>query len=300
MEKTVIVIFGPTGVGKTKTAVEIAKKLNGEVISCDSMQVYKSLDKGTAKATKQEMQGITHHLIDVVSPFEEFSTGQYVELARQKIDEILLRGKQPILAGGTGLYINALVNNYDFGNANKSLEIREKYNKILFEKGNLFLFNILKNKDEKIAEKIHPNDTKKVIRALEKLENNLNCEKKELNNEFNYLIFGLNLPRQQIYENINLRAKKMFDEGLVQEVKNLLKLGLTKQNQSMQGIGYKEIIDGIEEGKTQEEMLELVQRKTRNYAKRQLTYMRGLKNLVWIDANNAVCEIMEAINGKIV
>lgn len=297
MKNTVIIIFGPTGVGKTKTAVELAKKLDGEIISCDSMQVFQKMDIGTAKASEEEKQGIAHHLLDVVSPFEEFSVGQYVELATKKIDEIFKRGKQPIIAGGTGLYINALINNYDFGNAEKDEKIREKYKKILEKNGNEFLFNILKEKNPEIAEKIHQNDTKKIIRALEKIENK-NNNKKEIKNNYKYLIFGLSLPREQIYENINLRAKKMFESGLEQEVDSLLSLGLSLENQSMQGIGYKEIIQGREIGMGKDEILELVQRKTRNYAKRQLTFMRGIKNLVWIDAKNATNEILERINGK--
>lgn len=297
MENTVIIIFGPTGVGKTKTAVELAKKLDGEIISCDSMQVFQKMDIGTAKATEEEKQGIAHHLIDVVSPFEEFSVGQYVELATKKIDEIFEKGKQPIIAGGTGLYINALINNYDFGNAEKDEKIREKYKKILEKNGNEFLFNILKEKNPEIAEKIHQNDTKKIIRALEKIENK-NNNKKEIKNNYKYLIFGLSLPREQIYENINLRAKKMFENGLEKEVDSLSKLGLSIENQSMQGIGYKEIIQGREQNLTENEILELVQRKTRNYAKRQLTFMRGIKDLVWVDAKNATNEILEKINGK--
>lgn len=297
MGKKVIVIFGPTGVGKTKTAVEIAKKIDGEIVSCDSMQVYKGLDKGTAKVTEEEKEGVPHHLIDIVSPFDGFSTGEYVLLAKKKIEEIFSRNKQPIIVGGTGLYIRSLVENYDFGNSKKDEKLREKYKKLLEEKGNIFLYNILKEKNPKIAEKIHFNDTKKIIRALEICENGKKIQEKK-ENKFDYLIFGLILPREEIYEKINLRAKLMFENGLVDEVETLLKQGLTEENQSMQGIGYKEIISGIKEGKSEKEMLENVQQKSRNYAKRQLTYMRGMKNLVWIDGKNSVREIMEKINGK--
>ena len=301
MKKTVIVIFGPTGVGKSKTGVELAKLLNGEIISCDSMQVFSDMNIGTAKITIEEMQGVPHHLLNVVSPKEEFSVGAYVKLANQKIEEIFERGKQPIIVGGTGLYINALARGYDFGNTEKDEEIRNKYKQILEEKGNTFLYEILKNKDENVAKKIHENDTKKIIRALEILENkknNENIEKnnKKIENKYNYLIFGLNLPREEMYENINNRAKKMFEEGLVSEVKNLLKSGLTLENQSMQGIGYKEVVSGLSENKTEQEILELIQRKTRNYAKRQLTFMRGIKELVWVDAKNSVKQILEVLS----
>ena len=243
------------------------------------------------------MQGVPHYLLDVAQPWEEFSVGKYVELATEKIDEIFKKGKQPIIAGGTGLYINALINQYDFGNAKKDEKIREKYQKILEKYGNNYLFNILKEKNSEIAEKIHPNDTKKIIRALEKIENK-NIEKKEIKNNYKYIIFGLNLPREQIYDNINRRAEKMFDEGLEKEVDSLLALGLTLNNQSMQGIGYKEIIQGREQNLSRDEIIELVQRKTRNYAKRQLTFMRGIPGLIWVDAKNATNEILEELNGK--
>lgn len=299
MKKTIIVIFGPTGVGKTKTSIEIAKKLNGEIVSCDSMQIYKKMDIGTAKITKEEMGGVPHHLIDIVSPNEEFSVGEYVKLANEKFEEIFERGKQPILVGGTGLYINALTKDFDFGNASKDEEIRNKYKAILEEKGKEFLHNVLKSKDEEIAKRIHENDTKKVIRALEILENGKKIEEKqEQSKKYNYLIFGLNTDRERIYENINKRAKEMFKNGLIEEVKNLQKQGLSLENQSMQGIGYKEVVVGIEEGKTTDEILELIQRKTRNYAKRQLTFMRGIKELIWIDSKNAVQEILGVINGN--
>ena len=301
MNNTVIIIFGPTGVGKSKTAIELAKKLDGEIISCDSMQVFSQLNVGTAKVTDEEKQGIVHHLLDVVSPSEEFSVGQYVQLAREKIKDILQRGKQPIVVGGTGLYIKALINNYDFGNAQKDENIREKYKKILEEKGNEYLYNILLKKDENIAKKIHFNDTKKVIRALEIIENNNKIlEKNDFNEKinYNYLLFGLFLPREEMYEKINQRTIAMFKNGLVEEVKNLIKSGISEKAQSMQGIGYKEVVLGLKENFSEEEMIKLIQQKTRNYAKRQLTFMRGMENLIWVDAKNSVKEILEVINGN--
>lgn len=300
MEKTVIVIFGPTGVGKSKTAVKIAKELNGEIVSCDSMQIYKEMDVGTAKITKEEMAGIPHHLLDIVSPNQEFSVGEYVKLANEKFEEIFSRGKQPILVGGTGLYINALINDYDFGNTSRNEEIRNKYKKILEENGKEFLHNILKSKDEETSKLIHENDTKKVIRALEILENDKkqNIKDGKAEKKYKYLIFGLNTDREKIYENINNRAKKMFDDGLLDEVEGLQRKGLSLKNQSMQGIGYKEVIVGLEEGKSIDEILEIIQRKTRNYAKRQLTFMRGIKELIWVNSENAVKEILGVINGN--
>lgn len=294
MEK-VIVIFGPTGIGKSKTAVNLAKELNGEIISCDSMQIYKGLDVGTAKISCDEMDGIKHYLIDIIEPSDQFSVGDYVVLAREKIKDIISRKKVPIIVGGTGLYINALKNNFDFGNAGKSDEIRKKYEIVLKEKGKDFLYNLLKEKNPSRAEKIEKNDTKRVIRALEIEEN-----KKEIVNEkednYQYIIFGLSAEREKIYDNINKRTEKMFNDGLIEEVKKLMDSGVKKDAQSMQGIGYKEVISGLENGNSIDEIKELIKRKTRNYAKRQLTFMRGMKDLIWVDASCATQKILEVLN----
>ncbi len=294
MEK-VIVIFGPTGIGKSKTAVNLAKELNGEIISCDSMQIYKGLDVGTAKISCDEMDGIKHHLIDIIEPSDQFSVGDYVVLAREKIKDIISRKKVPIIVGGTGLYINALKNNFDFGNAGKSDEIRKKYEIVLKEKGKDFLYNLLKEKNPSRAEKIEKNDIKRVIRALEIEEN-----KKEIVNEkednYQYIIFGLSAEREKIYDNINKRTEKMFNDGLIEEVKKLMDSGVKKDAQSMQGIGYKEVISGLENGNSIDEIKELIKRKTRNYAKRQLTFMRGMKDLIWVDASCATQKILEVLN----
>lgn len=300
----VIIIFGPTGVGKTKLSLELAKELNGEIISADSMQIYKKMNIGTAKITENEMQGIPHHLVDFKEPNKEYSVGDFVENAREKIEEIISRNKVPIIAGGTGLYIRALVEDYDFHNVLKDEKIRNKYQKLAEEKCNEYVYEILKSKDAEWASRLNPNNIKRVIRALEIIEINqqksqqneklLNEESSGTkNNKINYLIFGLNMPRGKLYERINLRVDKMFDEGLLQEVKSLLKSGLKKENQSMQGIGYKEVIEGLEKNLTEEEIKDLIKQHTRNYAKRQFTFMRGMKNLIWVEAGeNAKKEII--------
>ena len=294
MEK-VIVIFGPTGIGKSKTAVNLAKELNGEIISCDSMQIYKGLDVGTAKISCDEMDGIKHHVIDIIEPSDQFSVGDYVVLAREKIKDIISRKKVPIIVGGSGRYINALKNNFDFGNAGKSDEIRKKYEIVLKEKGKDVLYNLLKEKNPSRAEKIEKNDTKRVIRALEIEEN-----KKEIVNEkednYQYIIFGLSAEREKIYDNINKRTEKMFNDGLIEEVKKLMDSGVKKDAQSMQGIGYKEVISGLENGNSIDEIKELIKRKTRNYAKRQLTIMKDMKDLIWVDASCATQKILEVLN----
>ena len=287
MERTVIVILGPTGSGKSKLSISLAKKLGGEIVSCDSMQIYRRMDIGTAKITKKEMENIPHHMIDIVEPNEEFSVGEYVKQAKKIIAEIFERNKVPIVVGGTG-----------FGFAEKNLEIREKYKKILEEKGNEFLFNILIEKDPEIAKKIHVNDTKKIIRALEKIENKKNSEKNLEIHDWEYLIFGLNLPREELYRRINLRTEKMFEDGLENEVSNLIESGVSPSAQSMEGIGYKQVIYAKENNLTREELIGLVQQKTRNYAKRQLTFMRGIENLIWVDAKDAEKKILEVYYGN--
>lgn len=298
MERTVIVILGPTGSGKSKLSISLAKKLGGEIVSCDSMQIYRRMDIGTAKISKKEMENIPHHMIDIVEPNEEFSVGEYVKQAKKIIAEIFERNKVPIVVGGTGLYVKALAQNYDFGFAEKNLEIREKYKKILEEKGNEFLFNILIEKDPEIAKKIHLNDTKKIIRALEKIENKKNLEKDLEIQDWKYLIFGLNLPREELYRRINLRTEKMFGDGLENEVSNLIESGVSPRAQSMEGIGYKQVIYAKENNLTREELIGLVQQKTRNYAKRQLTFMRGIENLIWVDAQDAEKKILEVYYGN--
>jgi tRNA dimethylallyltransferase len=325
--KKVIVIFGPTGVGKTKLSIELAQRLNGEIVSADSMQIYRGMNIGTAKIIGEEMQGIPHHMLDLVSPKQEYSVGEYVKEAKKIILDILLRGKIPIIVGGTGLYINSLVNDYDFHDASKNEKIREKYKKIAQEKGAEYVFELLKREDPSRANELHPNDLKRVIRALEIIEinrnkietnendtkideNKIKNDKKSLkNNEkiknnqeenINYLIFGLNMPRDQLYENINKRVESMFEQGLIKEVKTLLKNGIQKEAQSMQGIGYKEVIEGFDGNLSEEEIKELIQRRTRNYAKRQLTFMRGMKDLVWIDTQtDAINQILNIIKEKI-
>ena len=298
MERTVIVILGPTGSGKSKLSISLAKKIGGEIVSCDSMQIYRRMDIGTAKISKKEMENIPHHMIDIVEPNEEFSVGEYVKQAKKIIAEIFERNKVPIVVGGTGLYVKALAQNYDFGFAEKNLEIREKYKKILKEKGNEFLFNILNEKNPEIAKKIHLNDTKKIIRALEKIENKKNLEKDLEIQDWEYLIFGLNLPREELYRRINLRTEKMFEEGLEKEVSNLIESGVSQKAQSMEGIGYKQVIYAKENNLTRKELIGLVQQKTRNYAKRQLTFMRGIENLIWVDAKDAEKKILEVYYGN--
>lgn len=282
MEK-VLIITGPTAVGKSDYAIEIAKKLNGEIISADSMQIYKGLDIGSGKITHEEMQGVPHHLIDIKEPLQEFSVYEFVELTKNSIKEILARNRLPIIVGGTGLYIKALVENYDFACTNKDSKIREKYQLLADEKGNDYLYNLLLSRSEVVANKISVADRKRIIRALEILDNS---GVKEINSQetiYDYKVFALNMPREQLYEKINLRVDKMFTLGLENEVRLLYNKGLNSDCQSMKAIGYKEFIPYFEGKMTLNEVKELIKQHSRNYAKRQLTWLRSMPYVKWLD-----------------
>lgn len=296
----VIVIFGPTGIGKTSLSLKIAKRIDGEIISADSMQIYKKMDIGTAKITEKEKQGIAHHMLNIISPNEEYSVGEYVKKVQDIIDDIISRGKTPIVVGGTGLYVDGLINGYNFAEVAKNEKVRKKYSVLAEKKGKEFVHNVLKKKDPVRASQLHPNDIRRVIRALEIIEankNNLKDIDVEFKKDTRYILFGLNMEREKLYEKINLRVDKMFAEGLLEEVKSLLKTGVNIKSQSMQGIGYKETLEGWEKGLSEEEIKESIKQRTRNYAKRQLTFMRKFKNLIWInaekDAEKSICELID-------
>lgn len=278
-----LVICGATASGKTSLAVRCAKELNTEIISADSMLVYQGLDIGTAKPSTLERDGIVHHLIDVVSPTDSFSVSDYEDLALPIVERILEQGKTPIICGGTGFYINALLYKSQFGNAGANEEVRKKYEDLALEYGKEYVYKILQEKDPKSAEKLHFNDVKRVIRALEIYEvtgkpKSLQCD--ELTPRFDFVAVSVDYPRDLLYERINLRVEQMFEQGLMQEVKGLLDLGITKEMQCMQGIGYKEVLEGIEQGFALEEIKEWIKKNTRNYAKRQITFFKRMQNHV--------------------
>lgn len=280
----VIAIIGPTASGKSSLAVYLAKHFNGEIISADSMQVYKGLDVGTAKITNKEMDGVVHHLLDVSSPNERFTAADWKQKAEDAVNDILSRGKLPIIAGGTGLYISSLLYGYDFYNAKEDFSLRDKYLIELKEKGVEYLYNLLKEKSPELASKVEKNKSRQVIRYLEIAENgdckNSSLEKKE---KYNYLLLGLLVPREQLYERINKRVDEMVANGLEKEVNGLLEQGLDLSSQAALAIGYKEVIE-YKNGKTSlETAIELIKQHSRNYAKRQLTWMRKMKGLVWVN-----------------
>lgn len=284
-----IIISGPTASGKTSASINLAKAINGEVISCDSMQVYKYMDIGSAKPTKEEMEGIRHHLIDVLEPNEDFSIATFKEMVFDAIEDIKLRGKTPILCGGTGFYTNAIVYNTEFTEMEKDDEYREELFKLAEEKGNAFLYNMLREVDPESLETIHENNTKKVVRALEfyKLTNSKisthNKKEKEKEPYFDVKQIILNTDRETLYNRIDRRVDIMLKCGLVEEVNSLIKKGYTKNLTSMQGIGYQEFFDYFDGKIALDETIELIKKNSRNYAKRQLTWFRNKSSGIWVD-----------------
>ncbi|MCK9574981.1 MAG: tRNA (adenosine(37)-N6)-dimethylallyltransferase MiaA [Clostridia bacterium] len=295
MKNPLLLIVGLTATGKTNLAIEISKKLNAEIISADSMQIYKQMDIGTAKATQEELMQCKHHLIDILEPQNEYSVAEYKEQAEKIIADLYKKHKLPIIVGGTGLYTESLLYPYSFAQLPKNEEIRNKYKALSNEFGNDYLLDLLKKIDPAEAEK--SNDERRIIRALEiyeltgktKSEHNLEQDK---TSPYDFYIVALNADREIINNRINLRVDKMFESGLVTEVKNLLAQGVPKTAQSMQAIGYKEIIENLEGNITLDEAKELIKNNTRHYAKRQLTWLKHMKNINWFD----ISEKEKAIN----
>ena len=289
----VLVICGATASGKTSLSVACAKAFNGEIISADSMLVYKGLDIGTAKPTVEERQGIPHHLIDVVEPQESFSVSDYEGMALPIVEKLLQQGKMPIICGGTGFYINSILFKSQFGNVGADEEIRAKYEALAEEKGKEYVHSILKEKDPESAEKLHPNDLKRVIRALEIFDITGKAKSEQQDKpipRFDFVSVSIEYPREKLYERINLRVDEMFNQGLMKEVQDLLNEGVTEDMQCMQGIGYKEVAEGIRIGATEEEIKELIKKNTRNYAKRQQTFFKRMQNHVFLTPERATVE----------
>ncbi len=279
----VIFILGPTGVGKSDISIKLAREFNGEIISSDSVQIFKGFDIGSAKITQDEMQNVVHHAIDICHPQDYFTVYDFVELTRTKIKEINSRGKLAVVVGGTGLYIKALIEGYNFGEADKHQDFRNQMQIITEEKGNQSLWNELNKVNPAMAEKIEPNNVKRVIRAL---EINLfgQAQEKENCTDFDYLLFALTLDRALLYERINKRVDIMVSQGLFNEVEGLLKQGISQDCQPMRAIGYKEVVGALQGEYDDEKAIELIKQHTRNYAKRQMTFLRSMQNVNNIDA----------------
>ena len=293
MTGTVLVICGATASGKTSLSVDCAKQLNTEIISADSMLVYQGLNIGTAKPTMQERQGVAHHLIDVVSPKQSFSVSDYEKKALPIVERLLNEGKTPIICGGTGFYINALLYKSQFGNVGANEEVRRHYEALEKEKGRGYLHALLREKDAKSAEKLHENDVKRVIRALEIFDITglpKSMQDDKLESRFPFVAVSIDYPREILYNRINLRVEQMFESGLWEEALSLFESGVDLSCQCMQGIGYKEILEGISLGLDREEIKELIKKNTRNYAKRQITFFKRLQNHISLSPEQAKVE----------
>ncbi len=305
----VIVIVGPTASGKTNLSIELAKRINGEIISADSMQIYKYMDIGTAKPTKEEMQGIKHYLIDEVLPSEDFNVVRFKELAEKYINNTLEKDKQPIVAGGTGLYISSLINNINFSESESDWELREALKKEAEELGPEHLHKKLQEVDPDSALNIHPNNIKRVIRALEvyyqtqKPISYHNEISRTIPPKYNFILVGLAMDRQVLYDRINKRVDIMVENGLVDEVKHLVNLGYADSIISMQGIGYKEILEYLRNNSTLEQAIENIKQGTRRYAKRQITWFKRINDIKWFNIDkygnnvNMLNEIFEYVKG---
>ena len=289
MKKPLIVLTGPTAVGKTSLSISLAKAVNGEIISADSMQVYKGMDIGSAKIRKEEMQGVTHYLVDILEPEEEFHIVKFQELAKAALEEIYAKDKIPILVGGTGFYIQAVTRDIDFTQAEQETSYREDLEQFAKEKGAEYLHEKLREVDSKSAENIHANNVKRVIRALEFYHQNgtpiseHNEEQKQQTSPYNLAYFVLTAPREILYERIDRRVDQMMEEGLLEEVKSLRERGCHRGMVSMQGLGYKEILAYLEGEYPLEEAVRILKRDTRHFAKRQLTWFRREQDVIWVD-----------------
>lgn len=289
--KKLVVLTGPTAVGKTEISIELAKRINGEIISADSIQVYKCMDIGSAKITAEEMQGIRHYLIDILNPDEEFNVHIFQQLAKKSMEEIYANGKIPIIVGGTGFYIQSVLYDIKFDMTDDHHEYRKYLENLVKEKGNRYLHTMLSEIDPESSQNIHFNNVKRVIRALEYYHDTgrriseHNNEQHQNESPYNFAYFVLNDERELLYSRINSRVDKMIQSGLVDEVRNLLEMGYGLELISMQGIGYKEIAEFLEGKWTLEEAVELIKKNTRHFAKRQLTWFRREKEVSMIQCN---------------
>ena len=288
----VIVICGPTASGKTALSIELAKQLNGEIVSCDSMQIYKDMTIGTAKPTQEEMQGIKHYLIDFVSPDERYSVANYKKDAKNAIREIISKGKMPIVVGGTGLYLDSLIYEIDYNEIEIDEEYRNYLEKISEEQGLQTLYEKAKTIDPNSISKISPNDKKRIFRVLEiyhstgKTKTQIEEESKS-EPEFDYKVFAINWEREKLYERINKRVDIMIEQGLIEEVQ-IVKNKYNKFPTAMQGLGYKEVVDYLNGNYSKEEMIEKIKLETRHYAKRQFTWFRKNKQTIWINGEDDI------------
>ena len=289
MKRPLIVLTGPTAVGKTSLSISLAKAVNGEIISADSMQVYKRMDIGSAKIRKEEMQGVEHYLVDVLEPEEEFHIVKFQEMAKAAMEEIYAKGKVPILVGGTGFYIQAVTRDIDFTEAQQENTYRVELEKLAEEKGAEYLHERLREVDPASAESIHANNVKRVIRALEYYKqtgepiSRHNEQERQKESPYAFAYFVLNDKRDRLYQRIDARIDEMLLEGLVAEVEKLKEKGCHRGMVSMQGLGYKEILEYLDGECTLEEAVYKLKRDTRHFAKRQITWFKRERDVIWVD-----------------
>ncbi|MBS6706593.1 MAG: tRNA (adenosine(37)-N6)-dimethylallyltransferase MiaA [Lachnospiraceae bacterium] len=289
MKKPLIVLTGPTAAGKTELSIALAKKLNGAIISADSMQVYKYMNIGSAKIRPEEMQGVRHYLVDVLDPREEFHVARFQQMAKEAMDEIYRNGQLPIVVGGTGFYIQALLKDIDFDESSGELPCRKELEETARREGGAVLYERLKQVDPESAEAIHPNNVKRVIRALEFYQETgqpislHNKEQKEKQPPYTYAYFVLNDDRARLYERIDRRVDRMVEQGLVEEVRCLKEHGYDRSLVSMQGLGYKELFPYLDGTCSLEEAVEIIKRDTRHFAKRQITWFKREPDVIWLN-----------------
>ncbi|MBQ5870105.1 MAG: tRNA (adenosine(37)-N6)-dimethylallyltransferase MiaA [Lachnospiraceae bacterium] len=292
MKQPLIILTGPTASGKTALSVELAKRIGGEIISADSMQVYRYMDVGSAKVTVEEMDGVPHHLIDVLDPQDSFNVVTFQEMAKGAMKKIYANGHIPIVAGGTGFYIQALLYDIDFTDNDGDMEYRHHLEELAKEQGAEVLHSMLKEVDPPSAEAIHANNVKRVIRALEFYKktgqriSDHNEEERQKESPYNFAYYVLNMDRATLYDRIDLRVDKMIEAGLEEEVKQLKAMGCTRDMVSMQGLGYKEILDYLNGELSLEEAVYILKRDTRHFAKRQLTWFKREKDVTWVTQEN--------------
>ena len=309
-KKPLLILVGPTAVGKTAASIGLAKALNGEIISGDSMQIFKGLDIGTAKITQAEMDGVVHHMIDIKEPTENFSAAEFKDRVDALIADIASRGKLPMIVGGTGFYVNGVLYEYHFGEADVDEAYRQELTDYLDANGKEALWQLLKERDAKSAERLHANDVKRVMRALEVLhvtgipasERQNEVDKKEMRYHAVYL--GLSLPRDVLYDRINRRVDLMIEEGLEAETRRALESGVPEDALSMTSLGYRQMIQYFNGEITLEKAIELIKRDTRHFAKRQLTWFRHDPNIQWVDKQGKTdaqieAELLELVRAKL-
>lgn len=300
MKPKVIVIVGPTASGKSDCAIELAKRIDGEIVSADSMQIYKEMDIGTAKVTDEEMSGVKHYMINIVNPDEDFNVAMYKKMAEEALEEIASKGKMPIVVGGTGLYINTLVNGIEFSEIDKDEEYRKELEKKVSVEGIDGIYEELKSVDPEAANIIDKNNVRRVIRALE-IYKVTGKTKTELDKEsiketkFDFLMYGIKTDREELYNRINKRIDYMMEQGLVSEVEELNKKYKMSKT-ALQGLGYKEVIEYINGNCNYDEMIEKLKMETRRYAKRQITWFKRDERITWVPKEKMVDVIMQQIS----